>query len=124
MTALRSAVFLVVAVVYTIFFGLLVPLSGLFSRRAAHWLASEWARWTVGWVRLSCGLNYRVHGAEHVPSHPVVIMAKHQSGWETVYLEASFPYQCWIIKRELLWLPFVGWGLKALQAIEIGRAHV
>ena len=122
MTALRSALFLAVAVAYTIVFGLLVPLFGLFSGRAAHWLAREWARWTVGWVQLSCGLGYRVRGAEHVPSHPVVIMAKHQSAWETVYLEATFPYQCWIIKRELLWLPFVGWGLKALQAIAIDRS--
>lgn len=122
MTALRSSLFLVVAVAYTIVFGFLVPLAGLFSRQAAHWLAREWARWTVGWVQLSCGLGYRVRGAEHVPSHPVVIMAKHQSAWETVYLEATFPYQCWIIKRELLWLPFVGWGLKALQAIAIDRS--
>lgn len=122
MTALRSAVFLVGAVGYTIVFGLLVPLGGVFNRRAAHWLAREWARWTVRWVQISCGLGYRVHGAENVPSHPVVIMAKHQSAWETVYLEATFPYQCWIIKRELLWLPFVGWGLKVLQAIAIDRS--
>lgn len=122
MTALRSALFLVVAMAFTTVFGVLVPLAGLVRHRAAHWLAREWARWTLRWVEISCGLGYRVEGREHVPAGPVVIMAKHQSAWETVFLEATFPYQCWIIKRELLWLPFVGWGLKVLQAIAIDRA--
>lgn len=122
MTALRSALFLVVAVMFTTVFGLLVPTAGLVNHRAAHWLAREWARWTLRWVEIACGLGYRVEGREHVPAGPVVIMAKHQSAWETVFLEASFPYQCWIIKRELLWLPFVGWGLKVLQAIAIDRS--
>lgn len=122
MTALRSAIFLVVAVAFTTVFGILVPLAGFFNHRAAHWLAREWARWTLRWVEIACGLGYRIEGREHVPEGPVVIMAKHQSAWETVFLEATFPYQCWIIKRELLWLPFVGWGLKVLQAIAINRS--
>ena len=48
-------------------------------------------------------------------------MAKHQSAWETLFIEATFPYQCWIIKRELLWLPFVGWGLAGVRSIAIDR---
>jgi 1-acyl-sn-glycerol-3-phosphate acyltransferase len=48
-------------------------------------------------------------------------MAKHQSAWETLFIEATFPYQCWIIKKELLWLPFVGWGLAAVRSIAIDR---
>jgi 1-acyl-sn-glycerol-3-phosphate acyltransferase len=48
-------------------------------------------------------------------------MSKHQSAWETLFIEATFPYQCWIIKKELLWLPFVGWGLAAVRSIAIDR---
>jgi 1-acyl-sn-glycerol-3-phosphate acyltransferase len=49
-------------------------------------------------------------------------MAKHQSAWETLFLEAKFPDQCWIVKKELLWLPFVGWGLMAIRCIAIDRS--
>ena len=48
--------------------------------------------------------------------------AKHQSAWETLFMEAKFPDQCWIVKRELLWLPFVGWGLMAIRCIAIDRS--
>jgi 1-acyl-sn-glycerol-3-phosphate acyltransferase len=37
-------------------------------------------------------------------------------------MEGTFPPQCWIVKRELLWLPFVGWGLMAVRAISIDRS--
>ena len=48
-------------------------------------------------------------------------MAKHQSAWETVFILALLPRAVWIIKRELLWLPVVGWVLFALQSIAIDR---
>lgn len=121
MIGLRSGVFFVGGVLVTALFGLLVPLSGLASGRAALWLAREWARWILRWTEVACGIRYVVEGAEHVPAGPAIIMAKHQSAWETIFLEATFPYQCWIVKRELLWLPFVGWGLVALRSIAIDR---
>ncbi len=107
MTEVRSAIFLAGGIVVTTFFGIAVPLAGVFSTRAALWLAREWARWILRWTEIACGIRYEIEGREHVPPGPAVIMAKHQSAWETVFLEATFPYQCWIIKRELVWLPFV-----------------
>lgn len=121
MTALRSVLFLLVAVPVTIAFGILVPVSGLAGHRAALWMAREWARWVLKIAEWTCGIRYAIHGGENVPAGPVIIMAKHQSAWETLFLEATFPYQCWIIKRELLWLPFVGWGLAAVRSIAIDR---
>ncbi|MGE3453096.1 MAG: lysophospholipid acyltransferase family protein [Burkholderiales bacterium] len=121
MTALRSLLFLAGAVLVTAVFGILVPAFGLFSYRAALWLARSWARRVLKWAEWSCGIRYEVRGMENVPAGPAVIMAKHQSAWETLFIEATFPYQCWIIKRELLWLPFVGWGLAAVRSIAIDR---
>jgi 1-acyl-sn-glycerol-3-phosphate acyltransferase len=121
MTALRSALFLVGAVLVTSFFGVLVPACGLFSYRAALFTARAWARRTLKWAEVSCGIRYEIRGLANVPAGPAVIMAKHQSAWETLFIEATFPYQCWIIKRELLWLPFVGWGLAAVRSIAIDR---
>jgi len=122
MTAIRSALFLVGAVVVTAIFGILVSLGGLFGYRPASKLAQVYCRILLKWVEWTCGIRYRVEGFEHVPDFPVVVMAKHQSAWETLFMEGTFPPQCWIVKRELLWLPFVGWGLMAVRAISIDRS--
>jgi 1-acyl-sn-glycerol-3-phosphate acyltransferase len=74
------------------------------------------------WVELSLRITCEVTGWENVPDYPVVLMAKHQSAWETLFMEARFPYQCWIIKKELRWLPFLGWGLMAIRCIAIDRS--
>src|SRR5690554_6896176 len=122
MTTFRSILFLVGAVLVTVPYGLLVPSGRLFGRRAPFALARSYTRVMLRWIEWSLGIRCRVRGWENVPREPAVIMAKHQSAWETLFLNSRFPDQCWIIKRELLWLPFVGWGLMALRAIAINRS--
>jgi 1-acyl-sn-glycerol-3-phosphate acyltransferase len=121
-TTLRSAFFLVVAVLITAPFGILVPCGRLFGRLVPFRLARLYTQVMLGWVRVSLGISYEVRGWEHVPSSPAVILAKHQSAWETLFIESHFPAQCWIVKKELMWLPFVGWGLWAIRAIAIDRS--
>jgi len=122
MTTLRSALFLAMSVPITAVYGVLVPLGGLFGWRVASHLAQSYTRVMLRWVELSLGITYTVQGWENVPAGPVVLMAKHQSAWETLFMESRFPHQCWIVKRELLWLPFVGWGLMAIRCIAIDRS--
>jgi len=121
MTMLRSVVFLVGAILITAVFGILVPLGGLFGFRPAARVAQRYGKIMLGWIRLSLGIRHEIIGAENVPAQPVVLMAKHQSAWETIFMDAYFPAACWIVKRELLWLPFVGWGLMAIRCIAIDR---
>ncbi|HSN20120.1 MAG TPA: lysophospholipid acyltransferase family protein [Usitatibacter sp.] len=122
MTTLRSALFLAGALVLTSICGVLVPAGRIFGRRLPFILARSYARAMLRWIEASVGIRCEVSGWENVPRVPVVIMAKHQSAWETLFLEARFPDQCWIVKRELLWLPFVGWGLMAVRCIAIDRS--
>jgi 1-acyl-sn-glycerol-3-phosphate acyltransferase len=122
MTTLRSVAFLAGAVVITSIYGILVPLGGLFGWRPGCLVAQNYATVMLKWVELSLGITHEVEGWEHVPDYPVVVMAKHQSAWETLFMESRFPPQCWIIKKELLWLPFVGWGLYAIRCIAIDRS--
>ena len=122
MTTLRSLLFLVGALAITVPYGFLVPLARIAGRRAPFVCARSYTRVMLWWVEASCGIAYQVDGWENVPAAPAIIMAKHQSAWETIYLEARFPDQCWIIKKELQWLPFVGWGLMAIRAIAIDRS--
>jgi 1-acyl-sn-glycerol-3-phosphate acyltransferase len=51
-----------------------------------------------------------------------VVLAKHQSAWETVGLQEIFPPLVFVLKKELLRVPFFGWGLAALKMISIDRA--
>jgi len=48
-------------------------------------------------------------------------MAKHQSTWETLFLNQYLPPVAWVIKRELLWFPFFGWAMGLLRPIAINR---
>ncbi len=122
MTEFRSVLFLAGALLVTVPFGFLVPLGRLFGTEAPFTLARLYTQVMLRWVELSVGIRYEVEGWEHVPKSPVVIMSKHQSAWETIFIESAFPSQCWIVKKELLWLPFVGWGLMAIRAIAIDRS--
>ncbi|MGZ5081229.1 MAG: lysophospholipid acyltransferase family protein [Usitatibacter sp.] len=90
--------------------------------RLGAWFGSAYATTMLKWVELVLGITCEVSGWENVPDFPVVVMAKHQSAWETLFMESRFPPQCWIVKRELLWLPFVGWSLLAIRCIAIDRS--
>ena len=46
---------------------------------------------------------------------------KHSSAWETFAQAAILPSQAWVLKRELTWIPFIGWGLRQLRCIAIDR---
>ena len=122
MTTLRSILFLAISVPITTVFGILVPTGGIFGWRAGQFFAQSYTRVMLKWVEWSLGITCEVEGWEHVPREPAIIMAKHQSAWETLFMESRFPPQCLIIKKELLWLPFVGWGLYAIRCIAIDRS--
>lgn len=72
--------------------------------------------------RTICGLDYTVEGRENIPDEVGVALMKHSSAFETIAQFGVFPPQCWVLKRELMWLPFFGWALAALHPIAINRS--
>ncbi|MGZ5061353.1 MAG: lysophospholipid acyltransferase family protein [Usitatibacter sp.] len=122
MTTLRSVLFLAGAIAITSVFGFLVPLARILGSEPPFTAARLYTKTMLRWVETSLAIRHEITGWEHVPDFPVIIMAKHQSAWETIFIESAFPSQCWIVKKELLWLPFVGWGLMAIRAIAIDRS--
>ncbi len=82
---------------------------------------SQWACFNLWWLRLTCRLDFDVRGRENIPSGNAIVFRKHQSAWETLALQKIFPPQVWLLKRELLWVPFFGWGLAMLEPIAIDR---
>ena len=97
---------------------LLIPLPAVVRSR---WV-SGWAHAVMWWLKVTCNLRYEVTGREHIPATPSVILSKHQSAWETIALQSIFPPQVWVLKRELLMIPFFGWGLWAVGSIPIDRS--
>ena len=82
----------------------------------------SWARLQLGALKALCGLDYRVEGREHIPPGNHISMWKHSSTWETIAQVVVFPPQAWVLKREILWIPVVGWGTRCMRPIAIDRS--
>jgi len=106
----------------TVFFALLSPALLPFGFDTRFRVMSKWTMFNVWWLRVTCGLNYRVSGREYLDCGPAVVMPKHESTWETMALQRIIPPQTWVLKRELLRIPFFGWGMAMLHPIAIDRA--
>lgn len=119
---LRSTLFALFQAVITPPYAIVALLTFPLPPLARYRVISLWARSMVVAARVICGIRYRVTGAEHIPREPCIILSKHQSAWETLAFQRIFPPQVWVVKRELLWIPFFGWGLAMLAPIAIDRA--
>lgn len=84
-------------------------------------LISGWARMQMFLLKYLCRLDYQVEGREHLPKGAAIILAKHQSAWETIAFQQIFPPQTWVLKRELMWIPLFGWALALTRPIAIDR---
>ncbi|WP_220347749.1 1-acyl-sn-glycerol-3-phosphate acyltransferase [Alkalilimnicola ehrlichii] len=93
-----------------------------FPYRFRYWFITQWCNFNLWWLKVTCGLDYRVEGGEHLPNEPGIVMCKHQSTWETMALEQIFVPQSWVLKRELMRIPLFGWALALLDPIPIDRS--
>ena len=118
---LRSALFMLCLGVITPVFAFLMLLMLPFGHAAAYAGAAMWTRVTLFLTRYLCGIRYRILGAENIPTRPTIVVSKHQSAWETILFPSLFPRQVHVVKRELLHVPFFGWGLAMLDPIAIDR---
>jgi len=122
MHALRSLLFLVIQTVLTIPFSVLVLLALPLPPLARYRFIALWGRMVIWLARIVLGIRHRVVGLENLPSGPAVIMAKHQSAWETIAFQQIFPPVSFVLKKSLLRIPFFGWGLALFSPIAIDRA--
>ena len=118
---LGSIVFTTILFVSVAVYGLVVLALGLFGYRAVYAGVRLWSRSTLGLLRMLCGLDYSVRGLENLPAENAVILMKHSSSWETIAQLVLFPRQSWVMKRELIWAPVMGWVLFLLKPIPIDR---
>ena len=123
MQLLRSLLFTSFFLLFTLLYAVFFVIASVFLPfRARFSLATFWGRVLLGALGGICGLRYRVEGAENLPASGChVALMKHSSSWETFAQAVILPPQVWVLKRELTWIPFVGWGIRQLHSIAIDR---
>ncbi|MDB5392679.1 MAG: putative acyltransferase [Rhodospirillales bacterium] len=122
MTRLRSAAFSLLFPIWTGICCIALAAGPLLPRRRALALALVWIR-SVAWIeRHILGLDYRIIGAENLPSHGAfIVAAKHQSTFETMKLHLILNDPAIVLKKELLRIPIWGRYLKQTGMIPIDR---
>ncbi|PKO48832.1 MAG: 1-acyl-sn-glycerol-3-phosphate acyltransferase [Betaproteobacteria bacterium HGW-Betaproteobacteria-4] len=125
MRAVRSTLFMAYAIVWSILSAPLVVIAALALR--GLWGYRFGKLWRLGMqfgVENILGIRPKVIGRENMPKEPCVILSKHQSAWETMTIQDLVPagaYCVFVLKKELLRVPLVGWGLAAMKMISIDR---
>jgi 1-acyl-sn-glycerol-3-phosphate acyltransferase len=121
LSTLRSLLFLFGQILAAVLFWPATVASLVLPLRPRLKLIAWWARFVIWWLRATCGISHRVEGGENLIAGPAVIISKHQSAWETIAFQLIFPPLVFVLKRELLWIPFFGWGLAASSPVAIDR---
>lgn len=123
MIAIRSGIYFIFMVLTVVLFGLTMATIGrLMPLSVRDSIANAWGMSNLWLLKLICGLDYRIEGAENLPEHSAIIMSKHQSTWETMSLRGLVAKnQSWILKQELMRVPIFGWALSAVPTIAIDR---
>jgi 1-acyl-sn-glycerol-3-phosphate acyltransferase len=129
--AIRSLLFVLWMAATVVPWALAMLLLSIFIRgKPLYWPTMFWLKIAIWGAKVICGVNYRVHGLEHLPTgssadenRAVVLAAKHQSTWETFAFPTFMPHPlAYVFKRELLYVPFFGWAMGRLDMIHIDRS--
>ena len=126
MTALRSALFTIILAGWTVFCGTLVlctyvlPESARF--KCCYAVCQMWRYGFMAMCHIVLGIHCKIEGRENISAAPAIYLVKHQSAWETIALQIWTPPAIFVLKRELLAIPFFGWALWGLRMIWIDRS--
>ena len=121
MLALRSLVFSILFYAWFAVSSVLATLISLIFPRRLPGFARFWSRTWLAMYEAICGVAYEVRGREHVPKGGCVIAMKHQSVWDTCAMFAIFDCPVFVLKSELMFIPFFGWALARLGCIPVKR---
>lgn len=121
MQLLRSLFFTAFLFASTFAYAILVLVLGWLPVRRLYAIATSWSKTQMWMLEHVCGLSYAIEGLENIPEGAHISMWRHSSAWETIAQASIFPPQSWVLKRELMWIPMVGWAVHCLKPIAINR---
>ena len=121
--AIRTIIFYIVFALWSVvWIGACIGPCCLFPLRTRHRiLVIPWCYVSIYLLRFTCNIKWVVHNFHNLPSDPVILVSNHQSAWETLFFQTIISPQVQVVKRELLTIPFFGWGLSVTGAIAIDR---
>lgn len=119
---IRSSIYWLLMVLSGAVIGFLTVFTYPFPVDTRFRFARSWAVLNLWLLKHICKLTYTVDGLENITSEGVVVLCKHQSTWDTMILQVILPPVRWVLKRELLRVPFFGWGLAMMKPIAIDRS--
>jgi 1-acyl-sn-glycerol-3-phosphate acyltransferase len=122
MIVLRSILLALFMAFLTPIYALVATLSFFLPAMTRYRIIKTWADCVLWFLKYVVGIRYQVIGQENLPGVPAVFLSKHQSAWETIGLQQILPPLSFVLKRELLRIPFFGWGLAQFSCIAIDRA--
>jgi 1-acyl-sn-glycerol-3-phosphate acyltransferase len=125
LAAVRSILFLLFQLAVTPLYAVVMVALFWIPRVPMYKIAANWCYVNLLAVRAICGIRWTVTGLENIPrdtlAHPHIVMSKHSSTWETLALNLYFPPLAFVAKKELLSIPFFGWGFRLASPITIDR---
>lgn len=120
---LRSLLFSIIMVTTMILHSAICLLAWPLPLRIRYKVVIAFTDFIIWLLKVLCNVNYKIEGLENIPKNRNgVILCKHQSTWETFFLPGLFSGPAIILKRELLWVPFFGWGAATVSPIAINRS--
>lgn len=119
---LRSLAYTILLFVTILVYSVAVIVSGAFGPRRSFAVTRSWANVNLWLLETVCGLRFSVEGTENIPDHNVIVFIKHQSVFETIWPFTRFPVTSFVLKRELMWIPLLGWALHVIKPIAINRS--
>jgi 1-acyl-sn-glycerol-3-phosphate acyltransferase len=124
MLIIRSLIYPALLFLTTLVFGVIVLVSALLplSIEQRYVIPRAWGRFLTWLAGVVCGLKYVVEGQENLPKEPFISLWKHSSAWETMAQMFVVPTAAWSLKREVIWIPVVGWAVSTYKPIAINRS--
>lgn len=116
---LLSLVFIVQMYLAMLVLGVVFLVPAMVDRRHAHTACRSFCVWVRLTLRLLCGLDTEVRG--EVPQTEVVVAAKHQSFLDIILIFGAVPRGKFIMKKELIWAPILGWYALRIGCVPVDR---
>lgn len=73
-------------------------------------------------LKAICKIDWEIEGKENLINQPCVIVSNHQGPWESLFLQTLIVPSTSIVKKELLLIPFFGWGVACAEPITVDRS--
>ena len=120
---IRSLIFALVMIVATVIWAPICFLFAPLPYNQRYWATARWNVFIIWAAKVICGIRYQTRGYENFPDGPVIVLSKHQSAWETIFLLMSTPRPLvFVFKKSITYIPFFGWAISLMKMIPIDRS--